>query len=317
MIRGSGSAGVALLSLPSLLALLAGTSAGLGCQSVGRTVAMPEGQPPLAELVAPPSYLTPRSQRYRIAVRPFVDQTGEAAAVTEVAADVLVTALHARNRFSLFDVRELGDGALPPVGSPPPGLAALTAETALARADAYAQLQGVVDGVLESYVTAVHRDASGNGHLEVDYRVVDPYSRMVVTSGSARIGLSGGAVVRRDFQQMALAVSRSFVDPAVMAEYEVAVREVTLEGDEVTLTLDGGSEKQVERGAVGFVVEPDPVARVDRYLAKFVVVSVFPEAAVGVVVEHCNAVGRCPAGVAIPPVEQALNVQVGSRVRFK
>ncbi len=310
---------------PGLAALGLALVSGLGCQTVGRTVAMPEGQPPLAELVAPPAYLTPRSQRYRIAVRPFVDQTGQAADVAEVGAEVLMTALHARDRFSLFDAGEFDVRALAEIRTSPaavsaPGTDVEPAPHSLLRpgaTDVYQQFQGMVDGVLEGYVTAIRRDKKGNGHFEVDYRVVDPYSRMVVTSGNARIGLAGGTVVRRDFQQLALAVSRSFIDPVVMAQYELKVREISLEGNEVTLTLDGGSEKKVERGAVGFVVESDRVARVDRYLAKFVVVTVFPEAAVGVVVEHCNAVGRCPAGSGVVPVEQALNVHPGAEVRFK
>jgi hypothetical protein len=65
------------------------------------------------------------------------------------------------------------------------------------------------------------------------------------------------------------------------------------------------------------VVEQDGHTHVERYLAKFVVVNVFPEASVGVVVEHCNAVGRCQSGEWVIPVEQAQNVHVGSRVRFK
>jgi hypothetical protein len=102
-----------------------------------------------------------------------------------------------------------------------------------------------------------------------------------------------------------------------MAQHELAVSEVSLEGSEVMLTLDGGSQKQVQPGFVGFVVERDGHTHVERYLAKFVVVNVFPEAAIGVLVEHCNAVDRCEPGEGIVPVEQAQSIHVGSRVRFK
>ena len=81
--------------------------------------------------------------------------------------------------------------------------------------------------------------------------------------------------------------------------------------------VSGRFLEQVERGFVGFVVEQDAHTRVDRFIAKFVVVNVFPEASVGVVVEHCNAVGRCAEGRGIVPIEQAQNVHLGSRVRFK
>ena len=290
---------------------------GLGCQNVGRTLAMPEIQPPLAELVVPPAFLTPRSQRYRLAVRPFVDQTGEAEGVADTAADVLLTALDARDRFSLYDPRERGAVSLPAVAAPPRSEAARSPGGGSGRADIYDGLRGMVDGVLESYVTAIRADKKGSGHVEVDYRIVDPYSRMVVTSGDVQLGLARGSLVRRDLGKMALDVSRPFIAPGVMAEHELVVREISLDGTEVKLTFDGGSRKQVERGFVGFVVERDRHAKLDRYLAKFVVVSVFREASVGVVVEHCNAVGRCSAGEGILPVEQAQNVHVGSRVRFK
>lgn len=302
------------LALLAPLALLSLLGPSLGCQTVGRTVAMPAGQPPLPELVAPPSFLTPRSQRYRVAVRPFVDQTGQATGAADAAADVLQTALHAIDRFSLYDAADV-DADLPAVSAAPPPDA--RSAPARARTDVYPLLLGMVDGVLESHVTAIQVDGQGNGHLEVDYRMVDPYSRMVVTSGSARIGLRGGALVRADFTRLADDVSRRFVDPTVLARHEVSVREVSLAGSDVRVTLDAGTAKKVMRGAVGFVVEQDRYTRVDRYLAKFVVVNVFPEAAVGVVVEHCNAVGRCTSGEGVTPVEQAQNVHVGSRVRFK
>lgn len=301
--------------LLGLAACLLGPS--LGCQTVGRTVAMPTPQPPLPELVAPPTFLTPRSQHYRVAVRPFEDQTGDATAVTAAAADMLLTSLQAMDRFSLYDAREMGP-ELPAVSAPAAAPAAEgAAASAPARGDVYPLLEGMVDGVLESFVTAIQVDAKGNGHLEVDYRMVEPYSRMVVTSGSARIGVSRGALVRADFVRLADDVSRRFGDPVRGASEPVKVREVSLAGSDVRVTLDAGTERQVTRGAVGFVVEQDRYTRVDRYLAKFVVVSVFPEASVGVVVEHCNAVGRCGPGQGVSPIEQAQNVHVGSEVRFK
>ncbi len=286
-----------------------------GCQTVGRTIEMPPAQPPLAEMVLPPSFLTPRTQQYRIAVRAFVDQTGEAAAVADASGEVLVTALHAGGRFGLYDGRPSSAPELPAVAAAAPSKTVSAAPAA--SPDPYGDLRGMVDGVLESSITSISRDAKGNGQFDVDYRVVDPYTQMVVASGSARIGLRSGALVRRDFEKLAAALGRSFVDPAVMAQQEIVVSELSLDEPDVKLTISGGSEQRVARGAVGFVVEEDRYTRVERYLAKFVVVNVFPEASVGVVVAHCNAVGRCLEGQAIPPIAQAQSVQVGSRVRFK
>ena len=294
----------------------------LGCQTVGRTVDVPVAEPPLAEMVLPPSFLTPRSQRYRIAVREFVDQTGEAAAVADASGEVLLTALNAGGRFELYEGKPL-PAPLPPVATvgtaPAAPVEAAEAPTppAAGLADPYRNLRGMVDGVLESSVTGVSRDAKGNGAFEVDYRVVDPYTRMVVASGSSRIGLRSGGLVRHDFEKLAAEVSRSFVDPAVMDQQEIVVSELSLDEPDVKLTLSGGSNQRVTPGAVGFVVEEDRYTRVERYLAKFVVVNVFPDASVGVVVEHCNAVGRCPDGQVILPLAQAQSVHVGSRVRFK
>lgn len=286
------------------LSLAAGPVVG-GCQNVGRSVAMPTPLPPLPEMVLPPSFLTPRSQRYRIAVRGFVDETGRAGSLTGVASEVLVTALHARDRFDLYDVRQEAPAL---EGTPPAG--GFDGED-------YGALQGIVDGILESYVTGVSMDSKGSGHFEVDYRVVDPYSRMLVTSGSGRVGVRGGTISRGDVAKLAGAISASFVDPEVLARYDVEVREVSLDANDVKLTLSGGSSQQIQKGFVGFVVEEDGYTRVERYLGKFVVVNVFPEAAVGVLVDHCNAVDRCEASERIAPVAQAQHIQVGSRVRFK
>jgi hypothetical protein len=268
-----------------------------------------------------------------VAVRAFVDQTGEAGAFADSAGEVLLTALHSQDRFSIYDVRyaagQPGPARAPTVSDASGDVSdlpeAAEASQAGSRGDDYRALRGVVDGVVESYITAISLDVSpgaalgarGSGHFEVDYRIVDPYSRMVVTSGSGRVGVRDGVLVRKDFAKLAASMSRTFIDPDVMAQHAVAVTEVSLDQTDVKLTLDGGSEQQVERGFVGFVVEQDAHTRVDRFIAKFVVVNVFPEASVGVVVEHCNAVGRCAEGRGIVPIEQAQNVHLGSRVRFK
>ena len=100
MSRLAGGILVAALGLASL--------APLGCQSVGHAIEAPVPAPPLAEMALPPSFLTPRSQHYRLAVREFVDQTGKASGLAHSTGQVLITALGAGNRFELYDLRAEG-----------------------------------------------------------------------------------------------------------------------------------------------------------------------------------------------------------------
>ena len=305
MSRLAGGILVAALGLASL--------APLGCQSVGHAIEAPVPAPPLAEMALPPSFLTPRSQHYRLAVREFVDQTGKASGLAHSTGQVLITALGAGNRFELYDLRAEGVPAARIVVDADPAEAA----EPVPQPDPYLPLQGVVDGVLEGYVTAVTQSQKGSGRIEIDYRVVDPYTRAVVVSGDATLRLQGGTVVRQDVVALARAVSTPFLAPEVLAGYGLEVQEVKLEDQDVRLILNGGSDRRLRRGFVGFVYEDDLHAGVERYLAKFVVVNVFPGAAVGVVVDHCNAVDRCREGEGVAAVEQARSIHVGSRVRFK
>lgn len=317
-MRRSRSSQLARLGWTFVIGLLA-LGGPLACQTVGRPLEASPATPPLAAMVLPPSFLTPRSRHYRLAVRDFVDQTGKAPGPAYSAGEVLITALHAAGRFDLYDIRgETSRSEAPSAGSreaPVSGAGAgARPETGW---DDYGSLQGIVDGVLESYVTGASSGSDGRGRLEIDYRVVDPYTRMVVSTGTARVGLQGGGLVRSDVTRLARTISKPFLSPEALAAHAVEVREVKLDGREVKLTLSAGREQQLRRGFVGFVYEEDRHAGVERYLAKFVIVNVFPNAAVGVVVAHCNAVDRCAEGEPIAAVEQAKNIHVGSRVRFK
>ncbi len=63
--------------------------------------------PPLSKVDTKGERIDPRSQRYKIAVLTFVDQTGKASLVTDAAADILTTELFHTQRFDIFDRADL------------------------------------------------------------------------------------------------------------------------------------------------------------------------------------------------------------------
>ncbi len=73
-------------------------SAGLGaCVPAGKNVEVEyPDMPPLAKIVKMKPSFTPKSQRYKIAVLTFIDQTEKAGMVTDPIADILTTELFRR-----------------------------------------------------------------------------------------------------------------------------------------------------------------------------------------------------------------------------
>jgi hypothetical protein len=93
----------------SVLALSAGGLSSLGCVESGipgtaRMIRMPPASQGLLEVT--PRF-TPRSQKFKVAVLTFVDQTGKGGLVVDPIADMLTTELFAGGRFELYDRNDL------------------------------------------------------------------------------------------------------------------------------------------------------------------------------------------------------------------
>jgi len=316
-------------TLPGLM-VAAACAALPGCGATSGSIyeARDPGMPPLSRTDLPPTYLTPRSQRYRIAVLSFVDQTGRGRNVSEPVADILTTALFETGRFDLVDRRELksGERAAREAESRRARAAEAGAAPSTEAAEDYAWVGDDVDGILQGYVTAIQTDARGSGRFEADYRIVNPDTGLVVISDSARVrfqsdpsGRSVG-IVRTDVARLARTIAASFTDPDVLARRGVVVTEVHLVNDDAQITLNAGAlGEAIRQGYAGFVVEEDEESHVERYLAKFVVVNVFPEASVGMIVPHCNRVTPCASepDARVSPLEQVRGLRIGSSVRLK
>ncbi len=311
-----------------------------GCKTqVGRVYeAESAGMPPLAQTALPPSYLTPLSQRFRVAVLSFIDQTDRAELVTEPLADVLTTALFETSRFNLYDRRDLKtseaearEAERDRQREEPPAEEAVAPRGEDERnrtqdpLTQYDWIKGAVDGILQGYVTAIET-RRGGGSVEADYRIVNPDTGLVVFSDSGRVRFksnpagSSVSIVREDVEQIARSIARSFVDLDALASQPVRVTDVQLAEREAQITLNvGADENNIKQGFAGFVVEEDERTQVIRYLAKFVIVNVFPEASVGVVVPHCNNLRSCMRNqdAWVTPPEQVRSVRVGSSVRLK
>ena len=126
---------------------------------------------------------------------------------------------------------------------------------------------------------------------------------------------------RDDVKRMADKIRSSFVDLSTLMRQQIEVTDVVQDqvGAKIVLNV-GAVEHNIKQGFAGFVVERDERTRVEHYIAKFVVVNVFPEASIGVIIPHCNRHYGC-AGEddegRVQPQEQVGNVSVGALVRMK
>jgi curli biogenesis system outer membrane secretion channel CsgG len=101
----------------AVVALAFGGLSSLGCVESGipgtaRMIQMPPTSQSLLEVTA---RITPRSQKFKVAVLTFVDQTGKGNLVVDPIADMLTTELFAGGRFELYDrgdlVQEVAESA--------------------------------------------------------------------------------------------------------------------------------------------------------------------------------------------------------------
>jgi chemotaxis signal transduction protein len=322
--------------------------ASMGCMQAGIVLNVTQpGMPPLSETVDPIEYLTPYSQRYRVAVLNFRDQTGRAGLVTEAIADVLTTSLFETQRFNLYDrgdykrsvyreeetservgrdddKRRKDDRKASDDSEGSTKVTSRTREIEDTLEDQFRVLSQYVDGALIGYVTAYSIESSGKGYFDADFRIVTPDRRLVVYSGNTRVRFESGKkedsirINRNDVTVMAERIAGSFVDLAAVASKEIRVTDVQQDSAGAKITLNVGRiENNIKLGFAGFVVERDVRTKIDNYLAKFIIVNVFEEASVGVVVRHCNKMVACAEEELITPEAQIRSVNIGARVKLK
>ena len=339
-------------ALLCLVVLLPGCNTPTG--SIEKSVS--PGMPPLAHIEPPATYLTPRSQRFRLAVLAFVERTSSEFEVADSIADMLTTALYATDRFDVYDRRDFQLAPESAAPSAPPAQAAETefsdlslepTEPATAPEpetlpppfgmkaidrgpDPEAQYVSITrlraaDGILQGWITGITTSPDGGGEIEADYRIVNPDTGLVIVRDRTLIRFSTDAsrrsisLSRTDVDKLAHAIAAVFVDPAALVQTEIRVTDVRLDEGGATVTLDAGSDQlDLRRGVPGFVVEEDPTTHVVRYLAKFVIVGVFPKASVGLIVPHCNSMQLCRQDDPLISASAQLgNVEVGAHARLK
>ncbi len=155
----------------ALVLVLAAVTAFSSCAAPGIPgIAEMAPLPPAAQaLFEVTERITPRYQKFKIAVLTFVDQTGKGVLVVDSIADMLTTELFAGGRFELYDrgdlVQETADAgrAMEVVKSPDGGgdktvttTTVRTTSTARSQKTAHqkAKVQNMVDGILLGYITS-------------------------------------------------------------------------------------------------------------------------------------------------------------------
>lgn len=293
----------------------------LACQPDGRDVVIvPEYMPPLAKVEDRGTAFVPISQKFKIAILTFVDQTGKADAHTDPLADMLTTELDNTRRFALFDRADLRGGTtkthktVSEAGVQGTGIS--EEHGSRKTEDQKRAVEGKVDGVLLGYITSFNVEDNGTrGTMTIDYRIVNTAAAqfesnfddkglrdLIVASGTGEVKFVTNA------DQTALDIDRASVDAIARkieqdfakkweATHDVEVKKV--EGRLVTINV--GEEHNIRPGFVGFIVRETDIGTLD-YLAMFTIINIFPQASVGFVLTDSSSLSH---------------VRIGSHVQLK
>ena len=297
-----------VLALATLLGLT-------GCSRVARTVSgeVP-ALPPLEQVGTPLSTITPYSQKYKVAVLTFIDQTGKASLVTDNVADVLTTSLFDTDRFALYDRQDLTQDATTKTISAESDTGTRverSSRSEIVRGEAFIPegktseqynsllAKRTVDGVLLGYVTSYQLDSETTGVFSFDYRIVNSVGLsdgvhaeaqlqdLVVLSGSGKVRFStdpGRASIilnREDVDAVAATIQQAFAGDFTRLSKGDELHVQKVEGDKIV--IDAGESSGIRQGFVGYVVRSTKLGTYD-YLAMFVVVNTFDDASVGFLV---------------------------------
>jgi hypothetical protein len=305
-----------------------------------------QGLPPLSGKIKIATTIVPRSQKFKVAVLTFIDQTGRAPLVVDPIADMLTTELFGVSRFELYDRQDLVEEthARTLVGQNQTATLTQQGSAEHKTSQQYDKVsRGKVDGILLGYITSFKMNETeekpatvgapdpgrkkttkndprvaaavvtpptsgqsatvqdGTGEFECDFRIVNTLAgrndraagqadadvkveglkELVVFSDKATVKfrMKGGniEITRDDVKNIANEIKKKFPDFA-------AKKKINITGlQERTLSLNVGRTDGVQQGFTGYVVEKDEVTHVYRYLAEFVIINVFEDAATAVV----------------------------------
>jgi len=265
--------------------------------------------PPLSKIMKVDSTFTPKSQRYKIAVLTFIDQTEKAGLVTDPIADILTTELFKNNRFDLYDRSDLTQKTITitdthhekevePDGEISSEKKTRKVETRGDSSDLtsmqYRNVEKLVDGILIGYITS-YEAGKKEGKFEFDYRIVNASAPKNMAQVKKLIGFSGTGTVnfvtdpehqsvtfnREDVKVIAETIRKGFAGKYKELSDSNEIRIVDQEGYKIT--INAGSNQNIGQGFAGYVVKETRLGTFE-YLAEFVIVNTFPDASIGFIV---------------------------------
>jgi curli biogenesis system outer membrane secretion channel CsgG len=287
--------------------------------------------PPLSGKIKIETTIVPRSQKFKVAVLTFIDQTGRAQLVVDPIADMLTTELFMVKRFELYDRQDLVEQThAKSFGQNQE--AKVTGGGSEKTSNQKQVSQGKVDGILLGYITSYKandapedapqadpkkkgakedpkgastrpRESDGSGEFSLDFRIVntalsadtasnrtdkkiDGLKELVVFGDSAKVKfrVKGGNIEldRNDVAKIAAGIKEKFPE---FTERKINITSL----QEGMVSLNVGEQNGVKQGFTGYVVKHDDRSGVNRYLAEFVIINVFKDAATAVVVPDSNS----------------------------
>lgn len=285
--------------------------------SVGLCACIPAGEnievdypdmPPLSKIVKMKPSFTPKSQRYKIAVLTFIDQTEKAGMVTDPIADILTTELFKTLRFDLYDRSDLTqktltitdesrkkemdeDGEL--VSEKKTLTKEILGDTSDLTSKQYEKVEELVDGILVGYITSFEAGEE-SGQFEFDYRIVnapappelhmDQLKKLIVFSGTGIVRFTTDpehksiTFNREDIRVISDSIKIGFAGKYKELSDGNDIRITDLAGYKIT--INAGTKQNIRQGFAGYVVKPTKVGTF-KYMAEFVIVNTFENASIG------------------------------------
>jgi hypothetical protein len=264
-------------------------------------------QPPLFSNWRVAESFVPRSQKFKIAVLTFIDQTDKARLVVDGVADMLTTELFRVGRFELYDRQDLDQETMVETAVEEKEKEKETKTTtkhlvatglSAATRSQYQNVQGTVDGILLGYITSINFEGT-SGYFQCDLRIVNAMlaDEKVAKAVGLDLGISelviygtsGKVRFTTNADQTSVMLNRDDIE-AIASKVKAEFKDFTQQTFKITgidrylITLGVGQNHGIKQGFTGYVITRDPKTGVYKYLAEFVVINVFPEASTAVLV---------------------------------